>query len=67
MRLVGLDVLNVYKFRQPDDRPHRLATDDDLTALWEGHSRRYPRTGAEVILTNELHADHARTLVTAAG
>jgi len=27
----------------------------------------HPRTGAEVILTNELHADHARTLVTAAG
>jgi len=67
VRLVGLDVLKSTSFRQPDARPHRLATDDDLTALWEPILGAHPRTGAEVILTNELHADHARTLVTAAG
>ncbi len=58
-RLVGREVLNVYDFRQSDDRPHRLATDDDRSPRCaKPVLGLHPRTGVEVVLTNELHADH---------
>jgi taurine dioxygenase len=58
-RLAGREVVNVYDFHQSDERPHRLAADDD----WSPRSAkpilgRHPRTGEEVVLANELHAEH---------
>jgi taurine dioxygenase len=58
-RLDGRRVVNVYDFGLPDDRPMRIVECDPRSPRHE-HPLigRHPRTGAEVIMANELHTDH---------
>ena len=58
-RLEGRSVLNVYDFQRPDDRPMRLIEVDPRSPRHEHPVLgRHRRTGAEVVLANELHTDH---------
>lgn len=58
-RLADRTVLNVYDFFAGDDHPHRIGAIDPRAPRCERPIlSRHPRTGAEVILANELHSDH---------
>ena len=58
-RLGDREVVNAYDFHGPDDRPVRLAEADPRSPRCAVPViGRHPRTGAEVVLANELHSDH---------
>ena len=58
-RLDGKRVLNVYDFGRPDDRPMRLDEVDPRSPRTEHPIiGAHPRSGAEVVMANELHTDH---------
>ena len=57
-RLEQMQVLNVYDFHLPNDRPMRLRDADPRSPRF-AHPiiGRHPRSGAEVIMANEMHSD----------
>jgi taurine dioxygenase len=51
-------VLNLYDFTLPNDRPMRVADADPRSPRHEHPViGRHPRTGAEVVMANEMHTD----------
>lgn len=57
-RLDGLQVLNTYDFRLPDDRPMKVADVDPRSPRHEHLALSpHPRTGATIVMASELHTD----------
>ena len=58
-RLADRRVVNVYDFFRPDDKPMRIDEVDPRSPRTEHPVIGvHPRTGAAVVLANELHTDH---------
>jgi taurine dioxygenase len=57
-RLEDRRVLNVYDFTLPNDRPMRVAEADPRSPRQEHPViGRHPRTGAQVVMANQMHTD----------
>jgi taurine dioxygenase len=58
-RLRGRRVLNVYDFHRPNDRPMRVDEVDPRSPRYAHPAVGvHPRTGADVVMANEMHTDH---------